>query len=121
MTNIKQKLNRFLEFLITNRRTGHTYLLNDIAKKNDVYIIVHSMEMLNEFDPEIHHMLVPIDKISILQGAPNKPVLLDNKVLMNLLDDTTKKISDVERISLYRKKALQRIDEIISDNNLGVE
>ena len=113
---IKQTLMRFIEFLQINRRTGHTSLLNEIGKKNDVYIIIHDMRMREEFDPEIRDKLISITNISILQGAPNKPVLLDNKALLDLLNDSVEKINDLAAVAQQRKEILQSINELLSEN-----
>jgi hypothetical protein len=108
---IKQTLMRFFEFLQGNRQTGHTKLLNKIGKEHDIYIIVHDMKMKYEFDSDIHDKLIPINNISILQGAPNKPVLLDNKVLCDLIDDSIREINHMdEKVQTYKSK----IDNILN-------
>lgn len=114
---IKQTMKRFYEFLLGNRRCGHTSLLNKIAKENDVYIVVHQMDMIKEFDPEVHTKIIPINNISILQSALNKPVLLDNKVLLDLLNDSIRDIEYKEDITYHYKESMNRIKDIIKEND----
>jgi len=114
---IKQRMKRFLEFLIENRQTGHTSLLNKIGKKHDIYIIVHNAKMVNEFDSEVQSKIIPIDNISILQAAPNKPVLLDNKILLDLLNDSIKNIEHKEDIIYYYKESINKIKDIVKEND----
>lgn len=110
---IKQTMTRFLEFLLGNRKTGHTNLLNKIGKEHDVYILVHNMQMRNLFDSEVQNKLVPIDNISILQSAPNKPILLDNKVLIDLLYDAVDGLNNKDKKIEYHKNTLKLIKNIL--------
>ena len=113
---IKQVLMRLNEFLRDNRRTGHTSLLNKIGKEHDVYIIVHDMEMKRYFDSEVHDKLISITNISILQGAPHKPILFDNKVLMDLSYDTVSVIEDKQLQISRLKNVLNTIKDILLTN-----
>jgi AAA+ ATPase superfamily predicted ATPase len=114
---VKQRMKRFLEFLMGNRQTGHTSLLNKIGKEHDVYIIVHNMQIFDEFSPEVKDKLIPIDNISILQAAPNKPVLLDNKVLLDLLDDSIRNIEYKEDLIYHYKETINKIKDVIKEND----
>lgn len=119
---IKQVLMRLNEFLRDNRRTGHTSLLNKIGKEHDVYIIVHDMKMREEFDPEVQDKLILITNISILQSAPNKPILFDNKVLMNLSYDIISVIEDKQLEISRQKNVLNSINNILLTNeNLDIK
>jgi len=71
------------------------------------------MEMRNLFDSEVQNKLIPINNISILQGAPNKPILLDNKVLIDLLYDAVDALNGKDKKIEYHKNTLKKVKDIL--------
>ena len=111
---IENIFKNLLQFLKGNRQTGHTALLNKIAKKHDIYVIVHDNKMKKYFDKDVQHKLLSINNLSVLRGANNKPVLIDNAALQVMFEKSILEFTELKIESAERHEHIREIDEIVT-------
>ena len=110
---IQNILRSFLSFMMGNRQTGHTSLIQKIAEKNDVYVIVDSMQAKEDFPKNLQDKLIPLSRIDKLEGAPHKPVLIDNAALQSLLRETLLECGRLEEENTIRDHHIEQIELIL--------
>ena len=110
---IQDIFRRFLAFMMNNRKTGHTSLLEKIAKENDVYIIIDHQESKKNFSEDVHANLVPLTELYRLEGIENKPVLIDNDALQTMLRQMLLECGTLEEQNKLRDHHLQQIEHIL--------
>jgi hypothetical protein len=113
MIGITKKLQNILTHLIENRQVGTTTLIKKIAAENDVYVLVHRLEMRNDFDPAVRKNIVTPETLHKLKGKPGKPILVDNGLLHGLLVDALLEIGTKEEIIAHRNHVLSTIQDVI--------
>ena len=114
---IIKKTQNLLRFLVGRRPSGTTTLLNKIAKENDVYVLVHNMEMTNHFDKKVHSKIYAPDTLDKLRGAERKPILIDNALFQEMLTNLLLENGSKEEIIEHQKNTLDTISELISLSN----
>jgi len=82
-------IQQLLLFLKTFRRSGTTTLLQRIAKREDVWVLVEHHDNLKDF----HGKGVVVGGLRQLMGTHPKPILVDNGLLLKILQDA----ADAER------------------------
>ena len=114
---IVKTLQSFLSFLIRNRQSGHTTLVNKLAKENDVYVIVHNTKAKEIFDKDVQEKLYTINQFQRLLGKDKKPILVDNATLHKLFTDALLEMGKQEEIIAHQKKTLSTIGQVIAISN----
>jgi hypothetical protein len=110
-----QKIFRsFLSFMMGNRQTGHTTLLQKIADEHDVYIIVDSMQSKDEFPKHLQDKCIPLGRIDKLDGAPNKPILIDNGALQTMLREMLLECGRLEEENTIKDHHVEQIELVLS-------
>jgi len=115
--NIKRMMSNFLSMLMERRQSGTTTLIKKIAQENDVYVIVHNQQMIQEFDKSIRHKIVPLENIRILEMAEKKPILVDNAVLHLILREGLLEIGTKEEIIRHKDHVLDTVKEVLTLGN----
>ena len=110
---IEKIFDKLLQFVKKNRQTGHTALLNKIAKKEDIYIIIHDNTMKQFFDKDVQHKLISMNNLNVLRDANNKPVLIDNAAFKVMLEDSLYRITKLNQESAERHEHMRQIDKIL--------
>lgn len=110
-------MQNLLRFLMEKRQSGSTTLLNKIAKKNDVYVLVHKMDMVDYFDKEVKDKIYSPETVRKLEGAEKKPILIDNGLFRQILTDALSEIGTKEEIIEHQRKTLSVISQVIAESN----
>jgi len=98
------------QFFASNRRTGSSTLIKEIAEKNDVYILVANMEQEKEFGEKA----VSMTNLKSFQHKSAKPVLVDNYTMLKLSEGAHGIINDLSGKIKARDEMILDIKEIIS-------
>lgn len=106
---IKEKFESFLNLLLSWRQSGTTTLIQKIAKKYNVLVIVESEKEKEAFGKKG----VVITKLIDLRGIKPKPILVDNHVLLNLFNENVEYIKKLERENERYKTSIRNIKKII--------
>lgn len=114
---IVRKMQNLLRFFMGKRQSGSTTLLNKIAKENDVYVLVHNMEMSDYFDKKVRGKIYTPDTVHKLKDAEKKPILIDNALFHQILTDALLEIGSKEEIIEHQKNTLSIISQIITESN----
>lgn len=69
------------------RNTGYTTIMKKILKNNDVYYIVLKELEISDYDENVRHKIIPVNKLSKLEGVEHKPILIDNGILQYILNE----------------------------------
>jgi len=108
--NIKKLLGDMYLFFKKLRGSGTTSLLAKIAKENDVWVIVNNFEEGIQFGDKA----VTLDMLKDhAYGFDNKPILIDNHVLLILLEESIHKIDDQEEAIRSRTEVLRTLKRAI--------
>lgn len=82
MERIENKINELLALYLSNRSSGSTTILKEVAKNNDVAIIVLNEQMAKEFGGKAVSINIAFNK---LMGVTKRPIFLDNGTMIELL------------------------------------
>lgn len=113
---IVRRMQNLLRFLMEKRQSGSTFLLNKIAKENDVYVLVHKLDMVEIFDEEVKNKIYSPETVHKLEGAPKKPILIDNALFHEVLRDALLDIGSKEEIINHQEDTLRMISRIIVES-----
>lgn len=106
-------MENFLSLLMGNRKVGYTTLINKIAMENDVYVVVHNHNMIEEFDKSIRHKIVTLENLRILEAAEKKPILIDNAVLHLILRDALLEFGTQQEKLIHKDHIINTIKEVL--------
>lgn len=113
MIGIVQKLQKILQHLIDNRQVGTTTLIRKVAKENDIYVLVRQTEERIDFDKSVRKNVITPETLYKIKEGKEKPILIDNGILHELLVDTLLKIGEQEEIINKKNRALKEIKEFV--------
>lgn len=108
--NVNNLLRDMFIFFKKLRGSGTTTLLAKIAKENDVWVIVNNYEEGIQFGDKA----VTLDKLKDrAYGFDNKPILIDNHVLLFLLEESIHKFTEQEEAIKTRTEVLRTLKKAI--------
>lgn len=105
-----------LSFFVERRKSGSTNLLNKIAKENDVYVLVHDLNMKESFDKENHNKIYTPETLQKIGAAEKKPILIDNALFHQILTDSLLEIGSKDEIIKHQENTLNLISEVIKES-----
>jgi hypothetical protein len=98
---VKERLEKILDFMILNRRSGTTTFLADATRYDEAFVLTANSHPPSQFERR-HHLLIPIDGVEWYRGIKPKPILIDNHAMIVILEDAIREIEALEP-KAYRK------------------
>jgi hypothetical protein len=105
-TLIMQLIGDFYKWVLGLRRSGTSSLLEKIAKKNDVYILVPTED--EKKDPKWNGKALSFNDLK-MPGLKPKPLLLDNHAMIKLAEKAYSYATELEGKLKDRNKLLHSI------------
>lgn len=110
------KLRNICQFLFNQRGSGTTTLIKKISDENDVYVLVPNEQIKKVFGKNA----ISINDIYYNVRLSPKPVLMDNSMLLELVDNSLKEINylktKVYKRNQFIKKIKEDIDQFYREN-----
>lgn len=110
------KLRNICQFLFNQRGSGTTTLIKKISDENDVYVLVPNEQIKRMFGKNA----ISVNDLYSDAGLSPKPILMDNSMLLELVDNSLKEINHlntkVNRRNQFIKKIKEDIDQFYREN-----
>jgi hypothetical protein len=108
-------LDNLLSFLLSNRQTGTTSLLEKIAAENNVWVIVAK----HQEKPKFNGKALTIDELNHARGLDRRPILIDNHTMLWILEDINSDHNNLLIKYNRSEKLIEEITESINRYNIG--
>lgn len=99
------------DILFFNRRNGSTSLLKRIAKTERVYILVENAEDKKDFGESA----ITLHDFKNIEGKDLRPILVDNHLLMNIIDDVELKIYTLKNELSKKDRLINNINNLVKE------
>lgn len=99
------------QFFASNRRTGSSTLIKEIADKNDVYVLVANIDQEKYFGKKG----ISMTNLKQVQGKQAKPILVDNYTMLQLSQDAYTKINQLSDKIKERDRMILAIKNTIAE------
>lgn len=116
--NLRRILHHLRSFMISQRATGTTSLLREIAAKNDVWVLVPTAHEAKEFEHGRGLSFIDLEKKHALA---RKPILVDNHTLLKLCEDWDTTIGQLQQTVRDRDEVINEIEYLIRKFRTGKE
>ena len=105
-----------LGFFRENRGNGNTTMLEKIYNTEDVYLIVLNQKEKDDLNVKDKSRVIVVNTIQKFRAVSiKKPILVDNHVLTELLQDSADGIDYLTQELKEREDALMEINKILSN------